>query len=461
MTATPKVASMDDKHYYKDPTKKDIPSTPIEDTSQENGYASPSHKTHSKTHRVLDDYSVSMDGNYSHYSTEDETEQFHPASENLDNDVAIQGSDNEDCLLQVEHNGPTILRDSPLPSELPEYSPPDEGSQQCDGSVRTNPDTTNTSKNSSQRRQNTNAHVQSVSTSDPTGEATASDTNSNRPRIKPKKVLGNYTLTKTLGAGSMGKVKLAIHSLTGEKLAVKIIPRTLPSDKVTDNKNKDTSKDDNKEIRTIREAAIMLLLNHPFIVQLKEVMALPHHYYMFFEYVNGGQMLDYIISHGKLKEKHARKFARQIVSALDLKIENILISKSGSIKIIDFGLSNLYSPRSHLSTFCGSLYFAAPELLNAKLYTGPEVDVWSFGIVLYVLVCGKVPFDDQSMPALHAKIKRGVVEYPGWLSSDCKHLLSRMLVTNPMYRATLAEVMSHPWMNKGFDGPPENYLPSR
>jgi serine/threonine protein kinase len=100
-----------------------------------------------------------------------------------------------------------------------------------------------------------------------------------------------------------------------------------------------------------------------------------------------------------------------------LKIENILISKSGSIKIIDFGLSNLYSPRSHLSTFCGSLYFAAPELLNAKLYTGPEVDVWSFGIVLYVLVCGKVPFDDQSMPALHAKIKRGVVEYPGWLSS--------------------------------------------
>lgn len=101
----------------------------------------------------------------------------------------------------------------------------------------------------------------------------------------------------------------------------------------------------------------------------------------------------------------------------DLKIENILISKSGNIKIIDFGLSNLYSPLSHLSTFCGSLYFAAPELLNAKVYTGPEVDIWSFGIVLYVLVCGKVPFDDQSMPALHAKIKRGQVEYPAWLSA--------------------------------------------
>lgn len=100
-----------------------------------------------------------------------------------------------------------------------------------------------------------------------------------------------------------------------------------------------------------------------------------------------------------------------------MKIENILISKNGNIKIIDFGLSNLFSQRSRLHTFCGSLYFAAPELLNAKSYVGPEVDIWSFGIVLYVLVCGRVPFDDQSMPALHAKIKRGVVEYPNWLSS--------------------------------------------
>lgn len=157
-------------------------------------------------------------------------------------------------------------------------------------------------------------------------------------------------------------------------------------------------------------------------------------------------MLDYIISHGKLKEKQARKFSRQISSALDychrnsivhrdLKIENILISKTGDIKIIDFGLSNLFAPRSHLRTFCGSLYFAAPELLQAKAYTGPEVDVWSFGIVLYVLVCGKVPFDDQSMQALHAKIKKGVVEYPNWLTAgklyiriiDDHHLMQRRM----------------------------------
>jgi len=118
-----------------------------------------------------------------------------------------------------------------------------------------------------------------------------------------------------------------------------------------------------------------------------------------------------------LSTRKRKKLLIEMGGGVDLKIENILISKTGNIKIIDFGLSNLYSPLSHLSTFCGSLYFAAPELLNAKPYTGPEVDVWSFGIVLYVLVCGKVPFDDQSMPALHAKIKRGQVEYPSWLSA--------------------------------------------
>ncbi|CAG8554745.1 7095_t:CDS:2, partial [Acaulospora morrowiae] len=472
--ATPGVASaiIDNKHY-KDQLEKDLPPTP-EGYSQGNGHASPSHRTHDKTKYVAtEDYTGSMNGSNSRSSIEDENEQYHPASEDPEADAVTPRLTKERNMLQVEQNGPTILCDSPVPPELPAYAPKD--TQQCEESVK---ETIASRETARHHQQTTNARTTNIKTSDTNAETTksnntSSDSSNQQLRVKPKKVLGNYTLTKTLGAGSMGKVKLAIHSFTNEKLAVKIIPRVNPSDKAQDGKEKDPSnKDDNKEIRTIREASIMLLLHHPYIVQLKEVMALPHHYYMFFEYVNGGQMLDYIISHGKLKEKHARKFARQIASALDychrnsivhrdLKIENILISKSGSIKIIDFGLSNLYSPRSHLSTFCGSLYFAAPELLNAKLYTGPEVDVWSFGIVLYVLVCGKVPFDDQSMPALHAKIKRGVVEYPGWLSSDCKNILSKMLVTNPMNRATLAEVLNHPWMNKGYEGPPENYLPPR
>ncbi|EJT98171.1 Pkinase-domain-containing protein [Dacryopinax primogenitus] len=301
------------------------------------------------------------------------------------------------------------------------------------------------------------------------------------------RIIGDYTMTKTLGAGSMGKVKLATHNVTGEKLAIKIVPRSpsaLPPNAhagssslppqtaqvaAVINPNDPKSKEASKEIRTIREASLSLLLHHPYICGMRELIVHPHHYYMVFEYVSGGQMLDYIISHGRLRERVARKFARQIGSALeylhknsvvhrDLKIENILISQSGNIKLIDFGLSNLYNPHNHLSTFCGSLYFAAPELLNAKVYTGPEVDVWSFGVVLYVLVCGRVPFDDQSMPALHAKIKRGVVEYPNWLSQECKNLLARMLVTNPALRATLTEVLNHPWMNRSYPHPPSSHL---
>ncbi|EWC44012.1 hypothetical protein DRE_01364 [Drechslerella stenobrocha 248] len=292
-------------------------------------------------------------------------------------------------------------------------------------------------------------------------------------RQKPRKttlqgVTGTWVLGKTIGAGSMGKVKIAKKSDGSEQCAVKIVPR---GGTERDHSSR-APRDESKEIRTAREAAIMTLLDHPYICGMRDVVRTNNHWYMMLEYVNGGQMLDYIISHGRLKEKQARKFGRQIASALDychrnsivhrdLKIENILISKTGDIKIIDFGLSNLYSPRSLLGTFCGSLYFAAPELLQAKPYLGPEVDVWSFGIVLYVLVCGKVPFDDQSMPALHAKIKRGVVDYPAWLSQDCKSLLSRMLVTDPRQRATLMEIMHHPWLNKGFDGPPRNYLSHR
>ncbi|CAO2650716.1 Nn.00g020080.m01.CDS01 [Neocucurbitaria sp. VM-36] len=281
---------------------------------------------------------------------------------------------------------------------------------------------------------------------------------------------GTWALGKTIGAGSMGKVKLAKHQETGEQVAVKIIPR-LSQDHHQSAADRERA-DHSKEIRTAREAAIGSLLNHPYICGMRDVVRTNYHWYMLFEFVNGGQMLDYIISHGRLKEKQARKFARQIASALDychrnsivhrdLKIENILISKTGDIKIIDFGLSNLFSPRNQLKTFCGSLYFAAPELLQAKQYTGPEVDVWSFGIVLYVLVCGKVPFDDQSMPQLHAKIKKGHVDYPPWLSAECRNLIHRMLQTDPSQRLTLTEIMSHPWLTKGFNSPPENYLPHR
>ena len=145
-------------------------------------------------------------------------------------------------------------------------------------------------------------------------------------------------------------------------------------------RHKEFDKEIARDKRTIREGALGRLLFHPFICRLYEMVPMTNHYYMLFEYVEGGQMLDYIVAHGSLKEKHARKFARGIASALDychknnvvhrdLKIENIMINEKGDIKIIDFGLSNLYSPKTLLQTYCGSLYFAAPELLSAKPYT--------------------------------------------------------------------------------------------
>ncbi|CAO3579831.1 unnamed protein product [Absidia cylindrospora] len=255
-----------------------------------------------------------------------------------------------------------------------------------------------------------------------------------------------------------------------QKFAVKIIPRNDidtswtsglgSSSATTENKDpKDTPGE--REQRTRREMTIMHLLQHPNICRLVEWTCEGSDYYMFLEYVNGGQLLDYIIRHGKLKEKQARKFSRQIVSALDychrnaivhrdLKIENILITSDENIKIIDFGLSNFYSSKSLLNTFCGSLYFAAPELLRARDYIGPEVDIWSFGVVLFVLVCGRVPFDDTSLPVLHQKIKAGIVDYPDHLSKECVDLLSKILQVDPKRRESLAFVRNHPWMNKGY-----------
>lgn len=300
-----------------------------------------------------------------------------------------------------------------------------------------------------------------------------------------RRSIGEWDFIKTIGAGSMGKVKLARHRRTNEICAIKIIPRAArlymrnhandlpPADpKELEKRQKAYEKEVARDKRTIREASLGKILYHPFICRLFEVITMSNHYYMLFEYVSGGQMLDYIVSHGSLKERHARKFVRGIASALDylhrnnvvhrdLKIENIMISNTGDIKIIDFGLSNFYSNDALLKTYCGSLYFAAPELLSAHPYIGPEVDVWSFGVVLYVLVCGKVPFDDQDVSVLHEKIKRGKVEYPDFLSSEVVSLLSRMLVVNPNKRAGLAEVMSHPWMTRGYEGPPTSFVPHR
>ncbi|CAO0800498.1 unnamed protein product [Mucor circinelloides] len=299
-------------------------------------------------------------------------------------------------------------------------------------------------------------------------------------RSVPIKTIGNYTLQQSIGKGSMGKVKLATHNVTGEKIAIKIVPRAnlqilnAPNHH-TNGKSiqqiaKEKAREENREVRTIREAHIMMLLKHPNIVGMKDLVLQGPYFYILMDYVNGGQLLHYIVKRQRLSDRRTRQFSRQIVSALDylhrnsivhrdLKIENIMIDKSGRhIKIIDFGLSNLFCPERQLTTYCGSLYFAAPELLKANPYSGPEVDVWSLGVVIYVMATGSVPFDDKSMPGLHDKIKRGQVTYPAHLSDECKNLLSRIFVTEPSQRIIMTDIIHHPWMNKDA-APINNYMP--
>ncbi len=333
--------------------------------------------------------------------------------------------------------------------------------------------------------ENRDAYMNSKSTGNQTHGQHSTVSSPTRHQQFHRKSIGDWDFCKTIGAGSMGKVKLAKHRVTSEICAVKVVPRASKiwqrqhvndpparDQKELSKRRKEYEKELARDRRTIREGALGRIMYHPYICRMYEMFPMTNHYYMLFEYVSGGQMLDYIVSHGSLKEKQARKFCRGIASALDychsnnivhrdLKIENIMIAKTGDIKIIDFGLSNLFDREHLLRTYCGSLYFAAPELLSAHPYIGPEVDVWSFGVVLYVLVCGKVPFDDQSVSALHEKIKKGHVQYPGTLSYDCVSLLSRMLVVDPKNRASLREVMSHPWMTKGYNGPPSSHMPRR
>lgn len=310
---------------------------------------------------------------------------------------------------------------------------------------------------------------------------TSTNNNSNKPFYRTS--LGDWVFQETVGSGSMGKVKLAKHNYTGDLCAIKVVNRAtknflhkqqnLPAPKNKEEvleREKKLQKEISRDKRTIREASLGQILFHPNICKLYEMCTLSNHFYMVFEYISGGQLLDYIIQHGSLREINARKIARSIASSLqylhannvvhrDLKIENVMITKNGEIKLIDFGLSNLYNKSKRLHTFCGSLYFAAPELLKAQPYIGPEIDIWSFGVILYVLVCGKVPFDDENSSVLHEKIKRGKVTYPSFLSIEIISLLTKMLVVNPQNRASLREVVNHHWMIHGYDGQiPNSYL---
>ncbi|XP_064195487.1 MAP/microtubule affinity-regulating kinase 3-like isoform X2 [Anguilla rostrata] len=258
--------------------------------------------------------------------------------------------------------------------------------------------------------------------------------------------VGNYRLLKTIGKGNFAKVKLARHILTGREVAIKIIDKTQLNP---------TSLQ-----KLFREVRIMKILNHPNIVKLFEVIETEKTLYLVMEYASGGEVFDYLVAHGRMKEKEARAKFRQIVSAVqychqkhivhrDLKAENLLLDADMNIKIADFGFSNEFTLGSKLDTFCGSPPYAAPELFQGKKYNGPEVDVWSLGVILYTLVSGSLPFDGQNLKELRERVLRGKYRIPFYMSTDCENLLKRFLVLNPTKRGTLEQIMKDRWINAG------------
>eukprot|EP00063_Salmo_salar_P085433 XP_014060268.1 PREDICTED: MAP/microtubule affinity-regulating kinase 3-like isoform X4 [Salmo salar] len=260
--------------------------------------------------------------------------------------------------------------------------------------------------------------------------------------------IGNYRLLKTIGKGNFAKVKLARHILTGREVAIKIIDKTQLNP---------TSLQ-----KLFREVRIMKILNHPNIVKLFEVIETEKTLYLVMEYASGGEVFDYLVAHGRMKEKEARAKFRQIVSAVqychqknivhrDLKAENLLLDADMNIKIADFGFSNEFTMGNKLDTFCGSPPYAAPELFQGKKYDGPEVDVWSLGVILYTLVSGSLPFDGQNLKELRERVLRGKYRIPFYMSTDCENLLKRFLVLNPSKRGTLEQIMKDRWINAGLE----------
>ncbi|KAM3269135.1 SNF1-related protein kinase catalytic subunit alpha KIN10 [Capsicum chacoense] len=255
--------------------------------------------------------------------------------------------------------------------------------------------------------------------------------------------LRNYRVGKTLGHGSFGKVKVAEHLLTGHKVAIKIL-----------NRRKMRTPDMEEKLR--REIKICRLFVHPHVIRLYEVIETPTDIFVVMEYVKSGELFDYIVEKGRLHEDEARKFFQQIIAGVeychrnmvvhrDLKPENLLLDARRNVKIADFGLGNIMRDGHFLKTSCGSPNYAAPEVVSGKLYAGPEVDVWSCGVILYALLCGTLPFDDENIPNLFKKIKSGVYTLPSHLSPSARDLIPRLLIVDPMKRITVPEIRQHQW----------------
>uniref|UniRef100_A0A8C6UPF2 Si:ch211-255p10.4 n=1 Tax=Neogobius melanostomus TaxID=47308 RepID=A0A8C6UPF2_9GOBI len=271
--------------------------------------------------------------------------------------------------------------------------------------------------------------------------------------------VGPYRLEKTLGKGQTGLVKLGVHCITSQKVAIKIVNREKLSESVL--------------MKVEREIAILKLIEHPHVLKLHDVYENNKYLYLVLEHVSGGELFDYLVKKGRLTPKEARKFFRQIISALDfchshsichrdLKPENLLLDEKNNIRIADFGMASLQVGDSLLETSCGSPHYACPEVIRGEKYDGRRADVWSCGVILFALLVGALPFDHDNLRQLLEKVKSGVFHMPHFIPPDCQSLLKGMIEVNPDKRLSLEAIQKHPWYQGSRSEPcPEQPPPRR
>ncbi|KAG0489445.1 hypothetical protein HPP92_006308 [Vanilla planifolia] len=271
---------------------------------------------------------------------------------------------------------------------------------------------------------------------------------------KVKRFVGKYELGRTIGEGTFAKVRFARNTQTGEPVAIKILAK----EKVLKHKLVEQIE---------REIAIMKLIKHPNVVRLQEVMGSKSKIFIVLEYVTGGELFDKIVNHGRMAENEARRYFQQLVNAVDfchsrgvyhrdLKLENLLLDEFGNLKVSDFGLSALsrqVRDDGLLHTTCGTPNYVAPEVLDNRGYDGATADLWSCGVILFVLLAGYFPFDDNNLMNLYNKIATAHFTFPDWFSFGAKRLITRILDPNPLRRISITEIQEDEWFRKGYKPP--------
>ena len=259
-------------------------------------------------------------------------------------------------------------------------------------------------------------------------------------QFNPPKTLGDYIIKKTIGKGTFSKVKLGIHKETKQKVAIKILEKSAI-----------VEKDDLERI--IREMTILNQIDHINVIKVYDIYESEDNYLIIMEYCEGGELFNYIVKNQKLSEEETAFFFYQIINGVeylhsknivhrDLKPENLLLCEGNILKIIDFGLSNFYNG-NYLSTPCGSPCYASPEMVSGNKYNGFNIDIWAIGIILFAMLCGYLPFEDDDNDILFQKILECKLHYPSHLSPLAKDIMKKILVTNPEKRIKIPQIKKH------------------